>query len=81
MAAIHETAYPTLGDSFKETELWELFTPSDEEINFVNNKVIDVAGRLRMLTLLKVFQHLGYFPMWSAIPKDVTPITKKVVIW
>ena len=72
MAAIHETAYPILGDNFKETELWELFTPSDEEIGFINNKVIDVAGRLRMLTLLKVFQHLGYFPMWSAIPKNIT---------
>lgn len=72
MAAIHETAYPILGDRFKETELWELFTPSDEEINFVNDKVIDVAGRLRMLTLLKVFQHLGYFPMWTAVPKELT---------
>ena len=72
MAAIYETAYPVLGDSFEEKELWELFTPSDEEIAFVNKQVIDVAGRLRMLTLLKVFQHLGYFPMWSAIPKEIT---------
>jgi len=72
MAAIHETAYPVMEDNFKETELWELFTPSDEEINFVNHQVIDVAGSLRMLVLLKVFQHLGYFPSWSAIPKDIT---------
>ena len=72
MAAIYETAYPILGDSFNETELWELFTPIDEEIDFVNKQIIDVAGRLRLLTLLKVFQHLGYFPMWSDIPKDIT---------
>jgi len=72
MAAIYETAYPILGDSFEEKELWELFTPSDEEIAFVKKQKIDVANHLRVLTLLKVFQHLGYFPMWSAIPKEIT---------
>ncbi len=72
MAAIHETAYPILGDSFAEKELWELFTPSDEEIAFINKQKIDVANRLRVLTLLKVFQHLGYFPIWSNIPKEIT---------
>ncbi|MFK7933852.1 MAG: DUF4158 domain-containing protein, partial [Saprospiraceae bacterium] len=72
MAAIHETAYPTLGANFEERELWELFTPSDEEIAFVHQQKIDVANRLRILTLLKVFQHLGYFPMWRAIPKEIT---------
>jgi len=25
-----------------------------------------------MLVLLKVFQHLGYFPMWSEVPKEIT---------
>ena len=60
-----------LGDNFEAKELWELFTPSDEEIAFVNKQKIDVANRLRVLTLLKVFQHLGYFPMWSAIPKEI----------
>lgn len=72
MAAIHETAYPVLGYSFTLTEVWELFTPSDEELAFVQVQKIDVANRGRLLTLLKVFQHLGYFPMWSAIPKEIS---------
>ena len=72
MAAIYETAYPQLGDTFKEEELWELFTPSDTEIEFIRKRIPDVDGRLRILVLLKVFQHLGYFPLWSEIPKEIS---------
>ena len=60
MAAIYETAYPILGDSFDESELWELFTPSDKEIEFVNKQAIDVAGRLCLLTLLNSTAWLIY---------------------
>ena len=72
MAAIYETAYPRLGESFKSEELWELFTPSDSELHFAKSKATDLNGRLRLLSLLKVFQHLGYFPMWSEIPKEIS---------
>ena len=71
MAAIYETAYPRLDSSFKDQELVELFTPTHVELSFVKKQVPDIAGRLSLLTLLKVFQHLGYFPLWSAIPKEV----------
>ncbi len=71
MLAITETAYPQLATSFEVRELEELFTPSTEEITFVTQHAIDQAGRVALLGLLKVCQHLGYFPMWTIIPKEI----------
>lgn len=71
MLQIKETAYPMLADSFTQKELQELFSPTDEEIKFVYRHSADLRAGLPLLSLLKTFQHLGYFPTWSQIPEEI----------
>ena len=71
MLQIKETAYPMLASSFEKKELAELFSPTREEIDFVRRHSKELKTRLPLLTLLKVFQHLGYFPMWDKIPSEI----------
>ncbi|MEL6254444.1 MAG: Tn3 family transposase [Bacteroidota bacterium] len=71
MLQITETAYPMLADSFEKKELAELFSPSREELDFVNQDREELNSRLPLLTMLKTFQHLGYFPKWNEVPKEI----------
>jgi hypothetical protein len=67
----HETAYPTLKNSFTQNELAKYFTPSEVEIDMAFASVSGKASRLCFLVLLKTFQRLGYFVMIDDVPERV----------
>lgn len=61
MAAIHETAYPRIKPNLTNQELKEIFTPTEEEISFMNSKTKKTLPmpRLGFMMLLKCYQYLG----------------------
>lgn len=52
----------------REKELAELYTPTSEELKFINAKSHGSNGRLSLLVMLKTFQRLGYFPYPEFVP-------------
>ncbi len=72
MAAIHETAYPRLKSNFEDGELIKFYTPTKEELAFAKKHTRTLESKFGLLTHLKVFQRLGYFVLWEAIPKTIT---------
>ena len=68
MLAVHQTAYPRLKSSYSEKELRLHYTPTKAELAFAYHYGKQDAMRIGLLTLLKTFQHLGYFLPWSRIP-------------
>lgn len=62
MPKISETAYPRLNANPSRKELQQIFTPTPEEAEFSWNRTSSEIQTLRLLTWLKVFQRLGYFP-------------------
>jgi len=71
MTAIHETAYPRIRSSITEKELNELYTPTQEQLEFADRNTRGTIQKLGLLILLKAFQRLGYFPMLREIPQTV----------
>jgi TnpA family transposase len=71
MTAIERTAYPRFKQSFTEQELATFYTPTEEEIAFVNETASGKLQRLTLMTLLKSFQKLGYLPQWTQIPEAI----------
>ncbi len=71
MAAIHDTAYPRLKYSLSQKEISRIFTPLDEELNWVRARRLKGNLSLLCLVLLKCFQRLGYFPKAADIPTSV----------
>src|SRR5262249_15848669 len=65
MTAIHETAYPRLRSNLTEKELRELYTPTLEEMVFVQRVTSSPVTALGVAVLLKTFQRLGYFPAFE----------------
>jgi TnpA family transposase len=61
MASIERTAYPRLKQQFTKSELRDFYTPTLDEISFVQEKARRSETRLHLLALLKTFQKLGYF--------------------
>ena len=61
MTAIHETAYPRLKPNLSQQELNEIFTPTAEELNLLNQKTKRTSYELRLgfMLLLKCYQCLG----------------------
>ena len=61
MAAIHETAYPRLKPSFNAKELNMLFSPTEEEMDFLDRETKKSAqnSRVGFMLMLKYYQHLG----------------------
>lgn len=72
MLAIHETAYPRLRSSYSEEELRVHYTPSEKEVTLAYHYCQQDAMRIGLLTLLKTFQHLGYFLKWNDIPVTIS---------
>ncbi len=68
MLAVHQTAYPRLKSSYSEKELRLHYTPTEAELAFAYRYGQQDAMQIGLLTLLKTFQHLGYFLPWSRIP-------------
>ena len=71
MTAIHETAYPRIRSNVMGKELDELYTPTQEQLEFADRNTRGSTQKLGLLVLLKVFQRLGYFPMMRDIPQLV----------
>ncbi len=61
MTAIHETAYPRIKPNLSHKEMIEIFTLTENEINFVNTntKKTKETSKLGLAVLLKCFQYLG----------------------
>ena len=68
MTAIHETAYPRLRSNLTDKELRELYTPTLEEMVFVQQATSAPVTALGVAVLLKTFQRLGYFPAFETLP-------------
>lgn len=71
MTAIHETAYPRIRSNVTGKELDELYTPTQEQLQFADSNTRGSIQKLGLLVFLKVFQRLGYFPMLRDIPRLV----------
>jgi len=71
MTAVERTAYPRFKSHPSAQELATLYTPTPEEVNFVQSQTRSKSGVLRLMLLLKAFQRLGYFPPSEVIPVPV----------
>jgi TnpA family transposase len=81
MTAIERTAYPTFDtQSLHQKELDDYYTPTKEEILFIQNKLrrnsdrassAYVQHQFNTIMLLKCFQRLGYFPSLRTIPRII----------
>ncbi len=72
MPATYETAYPQLQSNYTEQALHRLFSPTEAEVKWARRHTRERWNRLGLLTLLKSFQTLGYFPFWQDIPPVIT---------
>jgi hypothetical protein len=68
MTTIERTAYPRFKTVLTNRELHGIYTPTQEEITFVNATADGPQQRLALLILLKAFQRLGYFPAIEQVP-------------
>ena len=71
MPDIHETAYPCLKSSFSNKELYELYTPSSDDLALASEVTKGVGPKICFLILLKTFQRLGYFVFLQDVPKPI----------
>ncbi len=71
MAAIERTAYPRFKQSLTQRELDEFYTPTEEEVTFVNQAATGRQQQLALLILLKSFQKLGYLPQLRQVPEQI----------
>jgi TnpA family transposase len=68
MTAIHETAYPRIRSHLSDKELEELYTPSADDLAFLDGATKSTVAAFGGVVLLKTFQRLGYFPPFDALP-------------
>lgn len=71
MTPIHETAYPRIRSNVTEKELNELYTPTQDQMEFADTNAREPIQKLGLLILIKTFQRLGYFPPLSQVPHQV----------
>ena len=72
MTTINETAYPYIPFNIPEETIKLHFTPEQEDTVFVRKHTRSETTYFGMMLLLKVGQHLGYFPNVSEILPRVT---------
>ncbi len=68
MTSIERTAYPRFKRNPTVRELLEVYTPSQEEIEFARATTRGEGALLSLVVMLKGFQRLGYFPRPDAVP-------------
>jgi hypothetical protein len=68
MTAVHETAYPRMRSSLTDTELQELYTPTLDDLAFIERVTKSTVAAFGGLLLLKTFQRLGYFLSFDDVP-------------
>ncbi|MGH3755398.1 MAG: DUF4158 domain-containing protein [Pseudonocardiaceae bacterium] len=71
VASIERTAYPRFKRTISGRELDEVFTSSPDEITWATERTTTDQHRLVLLTLLKCYQRLGYFPNLLKVPAEV----------
>lgn len=71
MTAIHETAYPRIRSKITEKEMNTIYSPGEDDIEFVKKYTYASVSRLGLLVSLIVFKRLGYFPTTDQVPKKV----------
>lgn len=71
MASLERTAYPRFPRTLTLKDLQTSFTPTAEEIHWVNGKARGAEMRAALGTLLKCFQYLHYFPSVESVPPEV----------
>lgn len=79
MASIERTAYPRLKQQFTKSELRDFYTPTLDEISFVQEKARRSETRLHLLVLLKTFQKLGYFPNLEDVSESLLKFLRIVL--
>ena len=71
MTSIDRTAYPRFKRTMLAREIADVFTPSAEEIEWARDKTTTAPSMLALVTWLKSFQYLGYFPGLDEVPGPV----------
>lgn len=71
MASLERTAYPRFARILTSNDLLRLYTPLPEEIEWASSLARKDRSRLGLLTLLKCFQQLHYFPSIDSIPEEI----------
>lgn len=79
MPSIIDTAYPQLKITPTAKELEEIYTPLLNELSFVEDRTRRAHHRAYLLVLLKTFQRLGYFALFSEIPRLIIDHIAKCV--
>ena len=72
MISIERTAYPRLEERVAIDELFHLYTPSEQDLEFTKLHVKKKANYQSFLVLFKSFRKLGYFPNLSEVPSVIT---------
>lgn len=71
MTLIRRTAYPRFKKQFGKEELDFFYRLTERELDFVKTSARGNQQKLTFASLLKTFQHLGYFPPLKDIPISV----------
>lgn len=71
MPSINETVYPVIKNNISHNELNQIFTPTEEDLRFINKSSRGDVQKLCLLVMLKVFQKLGYFINFNNIPNEI----------
>ena len=70
MTDIHRTAYPRYSTELSESEIQEIYEPSDNELTFIRMKAKGGSQQLALLFFLKCHQHLGIYPTADVSPRQ-----------
>lgn len=72
MTSRERTAYPRFKPVMTDRDLYDLYTPTEDDLQFLKQATRqEPVLRLNVLLLLKTFQALGYFPDLSDIPEAI----------
>ena len=71
MASIERTAYPRFKRFMSVRELHVFYTPQPDEIVWAGEAAGSDEHLLALVTQLKVFNRLGYFPVLDEVPAEV----------
>jgi hypothetical protein len=69
--SINETVYPRIKNNISLHELNEIYTPTNDEIAFINKSAKGDTSKLYLLVMLKTFQLLGYFIQIKDVPNQI----------
>lgn len=71
MASLERTAYPRFPRTITLKDLQTSFTPTADEIHWINSSARGPEMRIALGTLLKCFQYLHHFPAVESVPPEV----------